>query len=144
MERRQAEVEVGRLVERLTSAWSTHNARAFAACFSHDGNWVTAFGSIARGRTAIEQQFLSYHRRLDGAPDWHYSTMNVSYPREGVATVIGEGRMKPPLPAREKKLIASATLVLATSGEWQAVSLHVYYITTPHRSWWSRLRALLR
>ncbi|MGZ3853873.1 MAG: SgcJ/EcaC family oxidoreductase, partial [Flavisolibacter sp.] len=51
----QEKKEILQLVERMQESWNRRDARAFAKNFAEDAEFTTVFGTVDKGRTAIEK-----------------------------------------------------------------------------------------
>ncbi|MGZ3940234.1 MAG: SgcJ/EcaC family oxidoreductase [Flavisolibacter sp.] len=60
----QEKKEILQLVERMQESWNRRDARAFAKSFAEDAEFTTVFGTVDKGRTAIEKGHALVFSRL--------------------------------------------------------------------------------
>ncbi|MGZ3924703.1 MAG: SgcJ/EcaC family oxidoreductase [Flavisolibacter sp.] len=60
----QEKKEILQLVERMQESWNRRDARAFAKNFAEDAEFTTVFGTVDKGRTAIEKGHALVFSRL--------------------------------------------------------------------------------
>lgn len=114
------------LLERLFDAWNRRDARAFAALFTEDGDYVTGAGEWWRGRRMIEGEVAARFDAAADAPgvarlaDRSIRHLVTDAAIAHLAWSLVTGRE----PAPERRGVASAVLVRDARGSWLIASLH--------------------
>jgi uncharacterized protein (TIGR02246 family) len=136
--------EIPRLVLKLTAAMEHHDARALAALFAHDADFMDAAGAMVHGQDAIER----YHAPLFGGPLRHsrfsaglvavrrltddLTAVDVGWLMTGTLDSAGAER-----PTRRGQM--NWILGKQTDG-WQIVILHNAEFSAPHVTITERVR----
>jgi uncharacterized protein (TIGR02246 family) len=110
------------IAEALVTAYKKGDAKAFAALFTADGEYIDDKGAVFHGRKAIEDEFAAFFKRTPGT----IVDMDLKATRsiaKGVIASDGETRFKPS--ATAAAIPGTCHLVFVQDGSsWLVASLH--------------------
>ncbi|MGF6881436.1 uncharacterized protein (TIGR02246 family) [Nocardia sp. GAS34] len=119
------EAAIHALIARAERAWADGDARAYAACFTPDADYVTFMGTHHKGRSAIETShvplFEKYQKgsRIDG------EITQVRALTQDVALVHGKGALVKGAKRRTARNTKVQTwVVVRRDGEWEVAAFH--------------------
>ncbi|HEY2190831.1 MAG TPA: SgcJ/EcaC family oxidoreductase [Actinomycetospora sp.] len=77
----------------LSDAWNDNDADAYGALFTEDASYVTFFGQVSRGRTAIVDGHRWLFARMPGSRMTHGATADreIRFLTSDTAVVVGQG-----------------------------------------------------
>ena len=124
-ERLADEIAIRGLIEQLSMAWGAGDARAYAAAFTPDADYITFMGTHHRGRADIEACHAALFERfqkgsrLDGVVD------QVRFLTSDVALVHGRGAVVKGKRQRNRRNTKVQTwVVVRRNGPWEVAAFH--------------------
>jgi uncharacterized protein (TIGR02246 family) len=119
------EAAIHAVIARAERAWAAGDARAYAACFTPDADYVTFMGTHHKGRSSIETShvplFEKYQKgsRIDG------EITQVRALTPDVALVHGKGALVKGSQRRNaRNTKVQVWVVVRRGGEWEVAAFH--------------------
>lgn len=124
----------------LVTAYNKHDAKAFAATFSADGEYVDEKGGLYHGRQALETEFVAF---FESNPETSIEVQFVST-RAIAAGIIAADGLTRFLRAKEGPPVAGRCSLVCTKegGKWLIASLREVEVDEEHVSHHERVRQL--
>jgi len=120
------EAAIRKLYEEYTAAWNRHDARAMAAMWTLDGDYMEPDGRHAKGRAGVEQLFTREQQTVFKDSTLALTIETVWFISEDVAMVDGKYDLSNvrdlddnPLPVRSGHLTA---VLLREDGSWRVAA----------------------
>ncbi len=120
-----AETAVRALITRAEQAWAAGDARAYAAVFSPDADYVTFMGTHHKGREAIEACHVPLFEKYQKGSRIDSEITQVRLLTPDVALVHGKGALVKGSRRRTPRRTKVQTWVaVRRNGEWEIAAFH--------------------
>jgi len=126
IEQQTAEAAVRQLFQQLTAAWAAGDAKAYAALFTEDADYVAFDGVNQKGRAAIEaghkplfERFLKGSKLTGGLVDVQLLAPDVVL-AHAVGSILDAGRTTP----KANRLSSQTLVAVREDGEWRFRTFH--------------------
>jgi len=123
---KQAKAQIDALFGRLYDAWSAGDAKAFAACFTEDADYVTFFGQHVKGRQEVE----SSHRQLFNGVlkgtqmQGRISAIRFLNDHTAIVHCIGNTKKRQQKNYPKNRESINTNVVILQDGEWKITAFH--------------------
>lgn len=121
------------LVDRMTAGFNAHDARAAAAMYADDADFVSVRGERAHGRTEIEKRLAHIFATRAGATTLKTVALSIRFPRSDVAIVHVtnelSGLVAPDGSSLPPHQELSVRLLLKDKGQWKVAVFHNTIVT---------------
>jgi uncharacterized protein (TIGR02246 family) len=125
-EQQAAESAVRQLFQQLTDAWGAGDAKAYAALFTEDADYVAFDGVNQKGRAAIEaghkplfERFLKGSKLTGGLVDLQLLAPDVML-AHAIGSILDAGRTTP----KPERLSSQTLVAVKQNGEWRFRAFH--------------------
>ncbi|MFN8489590.1 MAG: SgcJ/EcaC family oxidoreductase [Caldilineaceae bacterium] len=126
IEQPTAEAAMHQLFQQLTAAWAAGDAKAYAALFTEDADYVAFDGVNQKGRAAIEaghkplfERFLKGSKLTGGLVDLQLVAPDVVL-AHAVGSILDAGRTTP----KANRLSSQTLVAVKENGEWRFRAFH--------------------
>ncbi len=137
-----ADAQVKVLIDRVASAWNTHNARAFRDCCAPEAAYVTISGEVLHGPDAIEHRFLRVHRSTNGPPQIDLGGFELMRPEPDSKLAVIKGQAI--RGDRRRSAVMTMMARRMPDGEWRLYYIHFALVLPEPPSLWRRALSMLR
>ncbi len=119
------ETDVKQLVQQLQEAWNAHDAKAFAAPFAADADYVVINGTKIKGREEIEKGHAGIFATIYKDSHNVATIRGIRFLRQDVAIIHVEWNLEHSLDGERRKSRAMNTIVATKeNGKWSTVAFH--------------------
>ncbi|MEG8177198.1 SgcJ/EcaC family oxidoreductase [Nocardia terpenica] len=124
-DRHADETAVRALLDRATTAWAAGDARAYAAVFAPDADYITFMGTHHKGRSAIEVVHVPLFEKYQKGSRTDGEITQVRFLAPDVALVHGRGALVKGRRRRTARNTKVQTwVVVRRNGEWEIAAFH--------------------
>lgn len=119
------EAAIRQIVQRVQDAWNAHDAKAFAAPFAQDADYVVVNGMYIKGREAIEQGHRQIFSTIYKDSRNAATVKGVRFLRPDVAVAHVEWNLEWRVGSETKRSRAMNTMVMTKDGgKWSIAAFH--------------------